>query len=83
MKQLTPERYDMMTAHIETQPKRSSLATESLWGPSAIARFMGTSSSFVCKLEKHDRSFPARRRGGRLYATKTEIVVWLSNSATK
>ncbi|WKT91464.1 hypothetical protein QYR01_06710 [Brucella anthropi] len=56
--------------------KRSSLATESLWGASEIARFMGVSPDYVRKVAK-SRSCPIRDIEGRYFCTKTEIVVWL------
>ncbi len=82
---LTSEKFDQM---MEARPKSgaSTLALESLWGSRAIAKFMGVSVDFVRKLEVEDATFPARRRGGRLYVTKSEIVRWLaapsSNAAT-
>ncbi len=56
--------------------KRSSLATESLWGASEIARFMGVSPDYVRKIAK-SRTCPIRDIEGRYFCTKTEIVVWL------
>lgn len=61
-------------------PHRSSLATESLWGAKSIGRFMGLSEDTVLRLEKRDPSFPVRRRGGRIFSTRTEIVLWLQPS---
>ena len=74
---LTPDQFDHI---MEGHPKSggSTLALESLWGSRAIARFMGVSVDFVRKLETDDTTFPVRRRGGRLYDTKSEIIVWLS-----
>lgn len=54
-----------------------SLATESLWGAQAIADFMGTSSDYVRKLAVKDDDCPIRIRGGRHYATRSEIAGWL------
>ncbi|WP_174800978.1 DNA-binding protein [Martelella limonii] len=54
-----------------------SLATESLWGAQAIADFMGTSADYVRKLSTTDDECPIRIRGGRYYATRTEIAEWL------
>lgn len=56
---------------------RSSLATESLWGPKQIGAFMGLSPDTIRRMVKNDPTFPARLRFGRLYVTRTEIVVWL------
>lgn len=82
---LTPARLDAMLEgkQLERNPlqlTRSSLATESLWGALAIANFMGVSDDYVRKLAKAkeiDPRCPIRQRGGRYYATKTEIVAWL------
>ena len=80
---LTPARLDAMldgrnqsggTAPLISRP---SLATESLWGPKQIGAFMGLSPDTVRRMAKTDSSFPARIRFGRLYVTRTEIVVWL------
>lgn len=78
MTKLTPELYDKMMAHIGTYPKRSSLATESLWGAAAIAKFMGVSDDFVRKLALRDDA-PIRTKAGRYFCTRTEIVVWLAS----
>lgn len=81
---LTPAKFDRM---MESKPGvgtdtrlRSSLATESLWGAKAIGRFMGLSEDTVLRLEKRDKTFPVRRRGGRIFTTRTEIVIWLQPS---
>ncbi|MBV2144419.1 helix-turn-helix domain-containing protein [Falsochrobactrum sp. TDYN1] len=79
--EMTPERFDRMMG---TPPNGgSTLAIESLWGTRTIARFMGVSVDFVRKLEMEEATFPARRRGGRLYVTKTEVVVWLAKGRGK
>ena len=78
---LTPARLDAILAPAQNHAhSRSSLATESLWGAKAIGRFMGISEDTVIRLEKRDPSFPVRRRGGRMFVTRTEIVVWLQPS---
>lgn len=79
---LTPARLDAMlegkgNSRVEYPSGRSSLATESLWGPKQIGAFMGLSPDTVRRMAKTDSSFPARIRFGRLYVTRTEIVVWL------
>ncbi len=56
---------------------RSALAKESLWGPKQIGAFMGLSPDTVRRMAKTDPTFPARVRFGRLFVTRTEIVVWL------
>ncbi len=56
--------------------KRSSLATESLWGASEIARFLGVSTEYVRRLSK-SKTCPIRTVEGRYFCTKTELVVWL------
>lgn len=76
---LTPERLDAMFSP-KMGESRSSLATESLWGAKAISRFMGLSEDTILRLEKRDPSFPVRRRGGRIFTTRTEIVLWLQPS---
>ncbi|KQZ96864.1 hypothetical protein ASD74_06310 [Rhizobium sp. Root564] len=76
---LTPERLDTMFPS-SSRESRSSLATESLWGAKAISRFMGLSEDTILRLEKRDPSFPVRRRGGRIFTTRTEIVLWLQPS---
>jgi hypothetical protein len=81
---LTPHRLDALLEGKREEranlPPRSSLATESLWGAKAISRFMGISEDTVLRLEKRDPSFPVRRRGGRIFTTRTEIVLWLQPS---
>jgi hypothetical protein len=79
---LTPARLDAMLEGKGSprEHSRSSLATESLWGAKAIGRFMGLSEDTVLRLEKRDPTFPVRRRGGRIFTTRTEIVVWLQPS---
>lgn len=79
---LTPTLFDRMMPgkqlyDTSVQMNRSSLATESLWGAKAIGRFMGLSEDTVLRLEKRDKTFPVRRRGGRIFTTRTEIVIWL------
>lgn len=78
---LTPDRLDAMLEGRSTVPDRnaarSSLATESLWGPKQIGAFMGLSPDTVRRMAKTDPTFPARIRFGRMYVTRTEIVVWL------
>ncbi len=76
---LTPERLDARFPSV-VRESRSSLATESLWGAKAISRFMGLSEDTILRLEKRDPSFPVRRRGGRIFTTRTEIVLWLQPS---
>lgn len=66
----------MNSAQRPVPAKRSSLATESLWGASEIARFMGVSPDYVRKIAK-SRTCPIRDIEGRYFCTKTEIVVWL------
>ncbi|MBA8844375.1 hypothetical protein FHW02_002437 [Ochrobactrum sp. RH1CCR137] len=66
----------MNSAQQPVHAKRSSLATESLWGASEIARFMGVSTDYVRKITK-SKSCPIRMVEGRHFCTKTEIVVWL------
>ncbi len=89
MKKLTVERFDRMTEKLTPQRdcgvsgyegtgKRSTLATESLWGAESIAKFMGVSSDYVRKLSRRDDN-PIREKGGRYFCTRTEIVVWLSS----
>ena len=56
---------------------RSALATESLWGVKAIAQFMNRSPDTIRRMKARDPTFPVRVRGGALFVTKTEIVVWL------
>lgn len=66
-------------------PRRSSLATESLWGAQAIADFMGVSDDYVRKLANDktiDPRCPIRLCGGRYYVTRTEIIAWLMPRAT-
>lgn len=82
MKPLTLERLDRMMENIGTPPKRSSLATESLWGASAIAKFMGVSDDFVRSMAKRQDT-PIRWKAGRYYCTRTEIVTWLSSPDRK
>jgi hypothetical protein len=77
---LTAKRLDAMLDSKREGSHRSALATESLWGAKAIARFMGLSEDTVLRMEKRDPSFPVRRRGGRIFSTRTEIVVWLQPS---
>lgn len=80
---LTPAKFDRMFEGKKDGSvisARSSLATESLWGAKAIGRFMGLSEDTVLRLEKRDKTFPVRRRGGRIFTTRTEIVVWLQPS---
>lgn len=80
---LTAARLDAILTgkpNVPAQNIRSSLATESLWGAKAIGRFMGLSEDTVLRLEKRDPSFPVRRRGGRIFTTRTEIVLWLQPS---
>ena len=79
---LTTERFDAMMAgkSVTVTDSRSALAKESLWGAKAIGRFMGLSEDTILRLEKRDPSFPVRRRGGRIFTTRTEIVVWLQPS---
>lgn len=79
---LTPDRLDTILEGRKRVPDenafhRSSLATESLWGPKQIGAFMGLSPDTIRRMAKTDPTFPARMRFGRLYVTKTEIVVWL------
>lgn len=76
---LTPDRLDaMLEGKVATVANsRSSLATESLWGPKQIGAFMGLSPDTVRRMAKTDPTFPARIRFGRMYVTRTEIVVWL------
>ncbi|MFI3904317.1 hypothetical protein [Ochrobactrum sp. S1502_03] len=93
MKTLTPEIYDEMTAGIGaggsprasgymTTPKRSTLASEALWGAASIARYMGVSDDFVRKLALR-KDAPIRMKAGRYYCTRTEIVVWLNANDPK
>ncbi|NSX94504.1 hypothetical protein [Agrobacterium tumefaciens] len=76
---LTAARLDAILSS-NVRESRSALATESLWGAKAIGRFMGLSEDTVLRLEKRDPSFPVRRRGGRIFTTRTEIVLWLQPS---
>ncbi|WP_296435598.1 MULTISPECIES: hypothetical protein [unclassified Rhizobium] len=72
-KPLSARAFDAMVA----PPPASTLAIESLWGCKAIARFMGLSEDTIHRLEKRDPTFPVRRRGGRMFVTKSELVIWL------
>lgn len=77
---LTAARLDAILTgkpNVPAQNVRSSLATESLWGPKQIGAFMGLSPDTVRRMAKADPTFPARVRFGRLFVTRTEIVVWL------
>lgn len=78
---LTASRLDAMFPDkrevVTRLPNRSSLATESLWGPKQIGAFMGLSPDTIRRMVKNDPTFPARLRFGRLYVTRTEIVIWL------
>jgi hypothetical protein len=76
---LTAARLDAMFPS-SARESGSALATESLWGAKSIGRFMGLSEDTVLRLEKRDPSFPVRRRGGRIFSTRTEIVLWLQPS---
>lgn len=71
---LTADLFDRLA--VPRLPRGSSLALESLWGATSIARFMGVSDDFVKKLSE-EPGCPIRKRGGRLFTTKTEITAWL------
>lgn len=74
MNDLTADRFDAIaTPRI---PRGSTLARESLWGATTIAAFMGVSDDFVQKIAKEPGG-PIRRRAGRLFTTRTEILAWL------
>jgi len=76
---LTAARFDK-TMEMAPSSLRFSLASESLWGASAIAKFMGVSDDFVRKCARLGSS-PIRQKAGRYYCTKTEITIWLLSNA--
>lgn len=77
---LTPARLDALLGDYDAavrHPSRLSLATDSLWGAKAIARYLGISPDTVRRIEKHDPTAPIYRPAGRLLAFKSELAVWL------
>lgn len=74
MNDLTADLFDAMTA--PRIPRGSTLARESLWGATTIAGYMGVSDDFVRKIAEQPGS-PIRKRAGRLFTTKTEVIAWL------
>jgi Helix-turn-helix domain len=74
---MTAKKFDAIFEPAAT--RRPSLANESLWGATTIARHLGVSDEFVRKLTK-DRKCPIRVRGGRIYCTKSELADWLAVS---
>jgi hypothetical protein len=53
-----------------------------LWGAKAIANFMGRSVDTVYNLAD-DPKAPVYKPGGRYYAIKSELIVWLKTKPTK
>lgn len=49
---------------------------DALWGAKAIARFIGASVDFVYVLAA-DPAAPVYKPGGRYFANKAELEVWL------
>lgn len=47
-----------------------------LWGAETIAAFLGVSADTVYKLAK-DPGCPISKPGGRYFAFKSELVIWL------
>ncbi|MBB05617.1 MAG: DNA-binding protein [Pseudooceanicola sp.] len=66
-KKLTPQRFDAITN-----------GPEKLWGLRSIANALSTSEDTVRRMTRRDTSFPVRQRGGRWFATRTELNAWLA-----
>lgn len=75
---LTADRFDALIRAVAARPQMEpTLATQGLWGVTAIAQYLGCSDDFVRKLER-EPGCPIRRIAKRAFVTKRELSEWLT-----